>query len=225
MFTGIVEEVGRIAAIRKRGSSLQIALHAQLVHEDARLGDSIAVNGVCLTVTHLRGNELCFDVVPETFRNTGLARLQVGSAVNLERAMAANGRFGGHVVSGHVDTVGSIESLQKEDNAVVVEIRPQLSDCLRYVVPRGSVTLDGISLTVNEVYAQSFRVSIIPHTFANTVLQQKKIGDWVNIEVDIIGKYVERLLGFAGDSQHARPYTATAAKIDKDYLIKHGFMG
>jgi riboflavin synthase len=215
MFTGIVEEVGHIVFVKKRGSSLQLAIHANVVHADAHLGDSISVNGVCLTVTYIQGNELWFDVVPETFRNTGLATLHPNSPVNLERAMAANGRYGGHVVSGHVDTIGSIKSLKKEENAVVVEIRPQQKDVLRYVVPRGSVTLDGISLTVNDVYTESFRVSIIPQTFANTVLQHKKIGDMVNVEVDIIAKYVERLLGFGGKS----------TKMDTDYLTKHGFMG
>lgn len=228
MFTGIVEEVGHIKAIRKQGSALQLEIECQVVHHDVQLGDSIAVNGVCLTVTAAKHKHLHFDVVPETFRRTSLSQLHPGSPVNLERAMAANGRYGGHIVSGHVDAIGTIRSMKKEDNAVIVEVGVNPRDMLKYMVERGSVTLDGISLTLNHVSEHTLTVSIIPHTFAQTVLNYKKPDDLVNIEVDIIAKYVERLLTFQSPGDSSR-YThgqhAGKGKIDMEFLSGHGFLG
>ena len=219
MFTGIVEEVGVLKSIRRGASSAVLAIAARTVLEDIHLGDSIAVNGVCLTATSFTGSSFTADVMHETLDRSSLAALRPGSRVNLERAMAANGRFGGHIVAGHVDGVGTVLETKQDDNAVwyTISAGPEV---LRYVVEKGSITIDGISLTVARVGPESFAISAIPHTVAVTVLQDRKPGDKVNLETDIIGKYVEKLLT-TGPVQTAEPKQTSG--ITKDFLTRYGF--
>ena len=195
MFTGIIEEVGVIKNIKMGAKSAVITIQANKVMEDIHLGDSIAMNGVCLTVTSFDKNSYSVDVMHETLRRTNLGALKGGSRVNLERAMAADGRFGGHIVAGHVDGTGVITSMKQDDNAVWIDIETDAS-VLKYIVEKGSITIDGISLTVAQVDSRSFAVSVIPHTGMHTTLLEKKPGDSVNLETDMIGKYVEKLLGY-----------------------------
>ena len=211
MFTGIVEEMGRISAIRQGAKSAQLTIQAQTVLEGTKIGDSIAVNGVCLTVTTLSPNAFTADVMAESLRRSALGELSTGSPVNLERAMAANGRFGGHIVSGHIDGTGTISSFRREDNAVWVTVSTP-ANLLRYIVEKGSITIDGVSLTVAAVTQRDVSVSLIPHTGAQTILLQKRVGDKVNLECDIIGKYVEKLL---------QPHRET--NITMEFLAEHGF--
>ncbi|HEU4965750.1 MAG TPA: riboflavin synthase [Bacilli bacterium] len=194
MFTGLVEEVGTIKEIRPAGKAIHMTIKAKTVLDDVQLGDSIAVNGICLTVTHFDGATFTVDVVPETMRRTTLHEMHAGSPCNLERAMALGKRFGGHIVSGHIDGVGRIVSITEEDIAKVVRIAAP-PEVLRYVVEKGSIAIDGVSLTVMDVDSESFRVSIIPHTWQVTALTHRRVGSQINLECDIIGKYVERLLG------------------------------
>ena len=209
MFTGIIEELGTI----ERVGAGQIAVRARTVLEGTRLGDSIAVNGVCLTVTHLTGAGFTADVMPETLRRSSLGQLRPGSRVNLERAMAADGRFGGHIVSGHIDGMGQILALRDEGTAVWVTIAapPEL---LRGIVEKGSIAIDGISLTVAAVTDRDFSVSIIPHTGGQTTLLHRRPGEQVNLETDIIGKYVSRLLA---------PERAPQGGITREFLTQYGF--
>ena len=193
MFTGIVEEMGRIRSIEMGAHSAVLAIEAKTVLEDLKIGDSVAVNGVCLTATCKDSCGFTADVMHETLNRSSLGSLQKGSFVNLERAMAANGRFGGHIVSGHIDGVGKIGEIRQDDNAVWYTIHAD-AGLLRYVVEKGSITIDGISLTVATVGADRFSVSLIPHTARVTVLGKKRTGDIVNLETDIIGKYVEKLM-------------------------------
>lgn len=196
MFTGLIEEVGRLRRIESRGEALLLTVSARKVLDDVKLGDSIAVNGVCLTVVAYDGAGFSADVMPETYRHTNLKGLKPGEHVNLERAMLAGGRFGGHIVQGHVDGTATIVSRTPEANAVVFRLRPDQQHLLRLVVPQGSITLDGISLTVVSVdrTAGTLAVSIIPHTLAETALAHKQAGDTVNVENDILGKYIDHLL-------------------------------
>ena len=193
MFTGIVEEMGTVKAIRKGPHSAVVEIQAQVVLEDLHIGDSIAVNGVCLTATAFSPAGFTADVMHETLNRSALALLRPGSRVNLERALAAGGRFGGHIVAGHVDGVGTVQRITRDDNAVwyTIAAGPEI---LRYVVEKGSIAIDGISLTVAQVGQDWFSVSVIPHTASATVLGQRRAGDRVNLECDIIGKYVEKLL-------------------------------
>lgn len=216
MFTGIVEELGTIKSIVHGARSVKISVNAAKVLGDVQLGDSIAVNGVCLTVTNFAKDSFTADVMPETVRRTGLSFLKNGDSVNLERALCLNSRLGGHIVSGHVDGLGEIISLTKDDNAVIVKIKTE-ENIARYIVEKGSVTLDGISLTVVESGRSSFSVSLIPHTAEVTTFGKKQAGDFVNIENDIIGKYVERLLNFS------EVKNVPASNITMDFLAKHGF--
>ena len=193
MFTGIIEEIGRVKKISMGGASGSLEISAKKVLEETKIGDSIAVNGVCLTVTGMTSSSFTADVMAETVRRSSLGSLVSGSGVNLERAMAANGRFGGHIVSGHIDGTGTLSRLQKEENAVWVYIKTS-AEILRLIVEKGSITIDGISLTVAGVNDSEFAVSVIPHTAEETTLLTKKAGDLVNLENDIIGKYVEKLL-------------------------------
>lgn len=219
MFTGIVEEVGILKSIRRGASSAVLEIAARTVLEDIHLGDSIAVNGVCLTATSFTGSSFTADVMHETLDRSSLAALRPGSRVNLERAMAANGRFGGHIVAGHVDGVGTVLETKRDDNAVWYTIAAS-PEVLRYVVEKGSITIDGISLTVARVGPESFAISAIPHTVAVTVLKDRKAGDKVNLETDIIGKYVEKLL-ITGPVQPAEPKQTSG--ITKDFLTRYGF--
>ena len=215
MFTGIVEEMGVIKSIRKGASSAVLEIQAQVVLEDVHIGDSIAVNGVCLTATSFTPTTFTADVMHETLNRSSLANLRPGSRVNLERAMAANGRFGGHIVAGHVDGVGTVLQTRKDDNAIWYTIGAS-PEVLRYVVEKGSITIDGISLTVAKVTDADFSISAIPHTVAVTVLQDRKPGDTVNLETDIIGKYVEKLL-------RPEPETQPQSGITLEFLAENGF--
>lgn len=193
MFTGIIEELGTVREIRINRNSGQITIAASKVTEGTKIGDSISVNGICLTVIRLDPGGFTADVMPETINKTSLSVLGRGDKVNLERAMAANGRFGGHIVSGHIDGTGTIREYKKDQNAVWVTISAN-DDILRHVVNKGSIAIDGISLTVASVSDTYFKVSIIPHTAGETTLLLKNPGDPVNLETDIISKYVEKLL-------------------------------
>lgn len=214
MFTGIIEEVGKITSIKVNGKSAKISILASKVLEDTKLGDSISTNGVCLTVTNLDKNTFEADVMTETMNRTNLSSLKTGSSVNLERAMIANGRFGGHIVSGHVDGTGVIENYKKDENATWVTISAD-DEILKYVVEKGSICIDGISLTVAYVDDVCFKVSIIPHTGDETTLLKNKIGGVVNLECDVIGKYVEKLLGFQKKEKKSN--------ISEDFLRSNGF--
>lgn len=193
MFTGIIEEIGVIEDLRQSGETMVIKLKANKVTEDVQLGDSIAVNGVCLTVTSFTDSHFTVDVMPETIRATSLRGLGRGDRVNLERAMSAGGRFGGHFVSGHVDGVGTIKSKTPEQNAVYykISVSPELG---HYMIEKGSVAVDGTSLTVFAADEESFTISIIPHTLEETIIGSKEVGDTVNIECDMVGKYIEQFL-------------------------------
>ncbi|WP_369383704.1 riboflavin synthase [Streptomyces sp. cg36] len=194
MFTGIVEELGEVTAVEKLGDSSRFRLRGPVVTEGARHGDSIAVNGVCLTVVETGDGEFTADVMEETLRRSSLGALGVGSRVNLERPMAVGGRLGGHIVQGHVDGTGAVVARTPSENWEIVEISLP-AELSRYVVEKGSITVDGISLTVVEAGSGHFTVSLIPTTLALTTLGHKQPGDPVNLEVDVIAKYVERLLG------------------------------
>ena len=201
MFTGIVEEIGIVRSVSLGSRTGVLSIRASKVLENTQIGDSIAVNGVCLTVTSLLPDGFTADVMPETLRRSNLGHLRSGDLVDLERAMAANGRFGGHIVSGHIDGTGRITRLSREGNAVWVQIAAG-EDILRLIVEKGSIAIDGISLTVAAVTPSDFSVSIIPHTGSETILLKKRPGDTVNLENDIIGKYVQRFLctGIPGSS-------------------------
>lgn len=216
VFTGIIEEVGVVKSIRMGAQSAVITIQAEKVMEDIHVGDSIATNGVCLTVTSFDKNSYSVDVMHETLRRTNLGTLKSGSRVNLERAMAADGRFGGHIVAGHVDDPGTITSMEKDDNAIWITIRTTPA-VLKYIVEKGSIAIDGISLTVARVDDKSFAVSVIPHTGANTTLLEKKPGDTVNLETDMVGKYVEKLLRY--EESKEKPQSG----ITMDFLKSHGF--
>ena len=199
MFTGIIEEVGHVKSLHRGAKSFTLEVEAEKVLEGTLVGDSIATNGVCLTVTSLTGHGFTADVMPETVSRTALGELVSGSPVNLERALSLQTRLGGHIVSGHIDGTGRIADRRQDDTALWLTIECD-SKLLRYIIEKGSVTLQGVSLTVARVDARSFAVSLIPHTQAATTLHQAKVGDLVNIENDIITKYVEKLLGKAPDN-------------------------
>lgn len=224
MFTGLIEEIGSLRSVERRGEAMILTINAVKVLEDVKLGDSIAVNGVCLTVVKYDARSFAVDVMPETYRHTNLASLQIGSPLNLERAMMAGARFGGHIVQGHVDGTGVIRDRRPEANAVVFTIEPHERKALRHVIPQGSVTLDGISLTVVGVEreAGSFTVSIIPHTLKETVLQHKHAGDTINIECDILGKYIDHLLHAPED--RAVQASAKSSGLTEAVLRDNGFM-
>ncbi len=223
MFTGIVEELGTVRSVSGGGQSAVLTIEASKVLEGSKIGDSIAVNGVCLTVTSMTSRQFCADVMAETLRRSSLGALKRGSRVNLERALAADGRFGGHIVSGHIDGVGTIASMTPEGNAVWVEIRTP-ERLLKYIVEKGSIAIDGISLTVAKVTDTGFSVSVIPHTGSETTLLQKKTGAVVNLENDIIGKYVERLLYFQEKEKNPENVAdGRTSGITMDFLEKHGF--
>lgn len=216
MFTGIIEETGIVKAVQRSGSSSFIRIQAKKVLENTRIGDSIAVNGVCLTVTAIDGNLFQADVMNETLERSSLGILSSGSMVNLERAMAADGRFGGHIVSGHIDGTGRISAIEKDGIATWYTISAD-AGILRYIVEKGSIAIDGVSLTVAKVTGTGFSVSVIPHTAANTILPMKRVGDPVNLENDIIGKYVEKLL-LTGNTA-----AAEKSRIDMRFLAENGF--
>lgn len=208
MFTGIIEEIGKILSITER----EICIEAKNVLENTKIGDSIAVNGVCLTVRNILKNAFSADISPETYRVTSFSQQQSGSYVNLERAVLAGGRFGGHIVSGHVDGIGKIKNLSKDCNSYNLEILLDDSDS-KYVVKKGSIAVNGTSLTVAEIRKNKITIAIIPHTYENTSLKYLKHGDFVNIETDILAKYIEKILST----------TDNKIGISMDFLRENGF--
>ncbi|MBY0096844.1 riboflavin synthase [Mesobacillus maritimus] len=214
MFTGIIEEIGTIAGIRRTGPMFEVAIHAEKVIKDVSLGDSISINGVCLTVTSFTTGTFTVDVMPETVKATNISKLKPGSKVNLERAMAAGGRFGGHFVSGHVDGIGTIVRKERQENAVYfeIEVNEELASAM---ILKGSVTVDGTSLTIFGVTTTSFTISLIPHTMEETIIGQKQVGDMVNIESDMIGKYVGHYL--------KQTKQVKKSSITKSFLEENGF--
>ncbi len=194
MFTGIIEEIGKIKSSSRGARSVRLDIECKKVLDGTQIGDSISVNGVCLTVTTITSSGFTADVMHETMTRSNLGALKVGDRVNLERALTLSSRLGGHIVSGHIDGVGSVVDKREDDIAIWITISTS-SDILRYIIEKGSITIDGISLTVAEVDSRTFKVSIIPHTQDMTTLTSKRVGEVVNIENDMIAKYVEKLLG------------------------------
>ncbi len=205
MFTGIIEEIGKVKSIARHANSIKLTIAVHKILDDIHVGDSICTNGVCLTVTTFDNDTYTADVMPETMNRTNLKDLRINDLVNVERAMPANGRFGGHIVSGHIDGTGVISKMTKDDKAVRIRIETN-PGILRFIVEKGSIAIDGISLTVTDVTSFDFGVSIIQHTQDETTLTKKKIGETINLENDIVGKYIEK---FTGDN---------SAKKDKNLL-------
>jgi len=215
MFTGLIEEIGRVAGIERRGHSARLAVEASFPPAEIKLGDSIAVNGVCLTVIDKNGGAFVFDVSPETLERSGFKGFKIGSRVNLERALCLSDRLGGHLVTGHVDCLASVTERREVSGNTIFSFRlPR--EYTRYLVEKGSVAIDGISLTVNSVSDDGFSVNVIPHTALLTTLHERKPGDEVNIETDIIGKYLARLLSVKERGGQGA--------ITLDLLAKNGFL-
>ncbi len=221
MFTGIIEEIGIIRKIQRGQVSGKLTIGAYKVLSDAKVGDSIAVNGICLTVTSLVPDGFTVDVMHETFDRSNVGSFRVGTKVNLERAMAADGRFGGHIVAGHIDDTGTIEKRWKDENAVWYEIKAP-AHVMRYLVEKGSIAIDGVSLTVAKVEKDRFYVSVIPHTEDMTIMSEKRAGDRVNLENDCIGKYVEKLLGLCSDAVAGTAERVTGADRKRNGTDKKG---
>jgi riboflavin synthase len=216
MFTGIIEEIGVVERIMQQGEAIQLTLQANKILGDVNLGDSIAVNGVCLTVTSFDKKKFSADIMPETVRATSLQLLRKGSHVNLERAMAAGGRFGGHFVSGHVDGIGTIVKKTRVSNAVYYEIEiPE--DLRKFVLPKGSMCVDGTSLTVFGTTDNTFTISLIPHTMSETILGAKDSGDIVNLECDMLAKYIEQFINL-------REKKAPKSSLSEGFLREHGYL-
>lgn len=211
MFTGIIEERGIIKSIRAGGKSSRMVISAAKILEELKIGDSINTDGVCLTVTEFSSSSFTVDVMPETMLRSTFGKLKPGSTVNLERALRLSDRLGGHIVSGHIDGTGRLEKIRKDENAIWLSIVAE-EPILRYIVEKGSVAIDGISLTIAKIDLHTFEVSVIPHTQAETTILIKKTGDAVNIECDIIGKYVEKLSKTKG------------GKMDVNFLAENGFV-
>ena len=218
-FSGIIEELGVVKNLITTLNGARLTIMAQHIFDDIRTGASVSVNGACLTVVLVEGQDISVDVSPETLSLTTLGSFTVGTPLNLERAMKLDERLGGHMVSGHVDGIGRIVNRRLDGNSIILTIEPP-SEILRYCVPKGSMTIDGISMTINQVGERTFSLAVIPHTAKVTTLGLKQQGDQVNLEVDLIGKYVERLLQERG-SLPPRPTPV----IDKDYLQKRGLLG
>lgn len=214
MFTGLIEEIGVMESIFNGEKSLKLTISATRILEDIKLGDSISTNGVCLTVVKFTNNSFTVDVMPETLRNTNLSKLKRGSIINLERALKLSDRLGGHIVSGHIDGIGYIKEFKVEDNATWITIETSRT-IIKYIIAKGSIAIDGTSLTVVDVKDNSFRVSIIPITKDETILLKKSAGEEVNLECDMVGKYIERFLTFKENSDSV---------IDMDFLKQNGFL-
>lgn len=228
MFTGIIEEIGTVDFIKKGSQSAVIGIHCEKVLEGTKTGDSIAVNGVCLTVTGMSGRGYTADVMAETLARSSLGKLSKGSRVNLERAMAADGRFGGHMVAGHIDGTGTVKEIRKDETAVWYTIAAD-EHILRYVVEKGSVAIDGISLTVAGVTGCDLTVSVIPHTQGETNLSDRRVGDTVNLECDIVGKYIEKLCMGKNNSTKVEKSKNHATGmgnhgLSEAFLIENGFI-
>lgn len=215
MFTGLIEEIGIVKSIHQSGKSATLVVGASRVLGDVKRGDSISTNGVCLTVTQFNSNEFTVDVMPETMKRSNLGKLKSGSKVNLERAMKVGDRFDGHIVSGHIDGTGIIKSFEEDDNAIWVSVSCE-NELLKYIIEKGSIAIDGISLTVAYVDDKTFEVSIIPMTKDDTTLISKKIGDKINLECDIVGKYVEKLMGFSEKEKGK-------SRMSAEFLRENGF--
>ncbi|MFN7253097.1 MAG: riboflavin synthase [Anaerobacillus sp.] len=216
MFTGIIEEVGTIEQIKQSGEAIVMTIASKKLLTDVHLGDSIAVNGVCLTITSFDKERFTVDLMPETVRNTSLRQLSRGSRVNLERAMAAGGRFGGHFVSGHVDGIGEVLSKHRRDNAIYYEIKVS-KELRKYIILKGSIAIDGTSLTIFGVTDETFTISIIPHTVEETIIGMKGPGDVVNIECDMIGKYIEQFIGQRFEQRKNK------STLSASFLEEHGY--
>jgi len=212
MFTGIIEEIGIVKSVKKGAKSFSMMISADVVASGLRQGDSVNTNGACLTVTASGHDSFTVDVMPETMRKTNLGTLKPGKRVNLERALQLSSRLGGHLVSGHIDGTGIIRQIKKEENAVWITVKAD-PEILRYLIPEGSVCLDGISLTVVHAGGVSFDVSLIPHTMAVTTLRDKKPGDTLNIECDMVAKYIEKIAGNTGPG----------SRISREFLDRYGF--
>ncbi|MGM0379040.1 MAG: riboflavin synthase [Bacillota bacterium] len=212
MFTGIIEEIGKVKELNRSRNSAVIEINAKKVLKGTKLGQSIAVNGICLTVTNITESSFKVDVMPETMKSSNLKDLKINEHVNLERAMQVNDRFDGHIVSGHVDGVGKIMNITKNENAFIYKMKIDNS-LNKYIIKKGSITIDGISLTVVDIKNDEVKVSIIPTTQDETILKYKQVGSIVNIECDMIGKYIEKMLP-----------NKESKKIDKNFLSKNGFM-
>lgn len=217
MFTGIIEEIGTITSSNLTGGSGELQVTADLIPAGSKLGDSIAVNGVCLTITRIAGHNVTFDVSAETLRRSNLGILKRGDQVNLERAMAADGRFGGHMVSGHIDATGTLNDRRQEGNAIIFTFNmPPI--IARYLIAKGSIAIDGISLTITRLSADNFSVAVIPHSLKETTLGQKAVGSIVNLESDLVAKYIEKLL-----QPQSHSSDKPASTLNLDVLKKHGF--
>lgn len=215
MFTGLIEDVGLFLRLERSQGDTRAVIQTALPMDEIKLGDSIAVNGVCLTVVRFGNGQFVADVSPESLDRTNLGDLKAGQAVNLERALRLSDRLGGHIVSGHVDAVGEIVGRTTDQNAVRFTVRiPE--NLMRYVVEKGSVAVDGISLTVNKVEGNTFDLALIPHSLGQTTMEGAVVGTSVNIETDILGRYVERLLG-------GRPAEKSAGSLSLDLLARNGF--
>lgn len=220
MFTGLVAELGTVQKLARQGNSYHLTVSAKKIMANLKIGDSVAVNGACLTVVKMSGDGFTADVMPETVRLTNIGSLNAGDKVNLERTLRLCDGLDGHIVSGHVEGLGMIAAQRNDGIAVVVTIdTPQ--ELLKYIIKKGSIAIDGISLTVTEVTSSTFSVSLIPHTAKETTLGFKTVGDTVNLETDILGKYVERMLNW--DMQYGKK-SACAGSLDKNILLENGFM-
>ncbi|MDK2561987.1 riboflavin synthase [Romboutsia sedimentorum] len=217
MFTGIVEEIGEIEGIKKGEKSSKLIVRCNKILNQTKLGDSICTNGVCLTITNIAKNSFEAEVMPETLRKSNLQKLKIGSIVNLERAISLQTRLGGHIVSGHIDGIGEIIDLEKEDNGLWISIKTS-QEVLKYIIYKGSISIDGISLTVGYVDNKMFKVSIIPHTLEKTILLKKIVGETVNLECDMIGKYIEKFLALDNQTQNKKN-----SYINEDFLKENGF--
>lgn len=220
MFTGLVEELGKIKSITKGTKSARLTIEGQVVLKDVKLGDSIAVNGTCLTVVEYTQRSFTADVMPETVRSTVLAELKPGDVVNLERTLRLGDRLGGHIVSGHVDGVGVIRSKERSDNAIVVTIEAP-PEVMRYIIAKGSIAIDGTSLTIVDYGTDWFSVSLIPHTASLTTVGLKETGSKVNLEADVLGKYVAKLLGLQNGDEKKQ----ASSGLTMEFLQQHGFGG
>src|SRR6056297_1411602 len=217
MFTGIIQKMGRVKQINNQGESYKLTVTVDDFLDTVSIGDSIATNGVCLTVTRKSNNEFTADVMPTTYRKSTFSDLNIGSLVNLEKSMRITDGFDGHIVTGHIDSIGKITKIKQDYNAILIRIEPP-QETLKYFIPEGSVAIDGISLTIAELREKDFTVSIIPHTREWTTLKEKSVGSSVNIEGDVLGKYVERLMQFNNKESSKK------SSISKNFLKDNGFM-